>query len=189
MMRRPLTTRLTPLDYCCASNLGDISPRFILTEVAPPNAFNYTNLSANQRDGNPAMLTVEQLLAAPEEDYMNEAQLEFFRNLLKTQADEVRQSLASAREQLASFQNEPDELDKASIEEERRMALRFLDRQTKLLPKIEQSIMRIDDGDYGYCTVTGEAIGIKRLLIRPTATLCAEEKQRQEMKERNYRDN
>lgn len=134
------------------------------------------------------MLTEEQLLAASEDEYMNDEQLEFFRNLLKTQAEEVRQSLASAREQLASFENEPDELDKASVEEERRMALRFLDRQTKLLPKIDQSIKRIDDGDFGYCEVTGEPIGVKRLLLRPTATLCAEEKQRQEMKERNFRD-
>lgn len=134
------------------------------------------------------MLTEEQLLAAPEDDYMNEAQLEFFRNLLLTQADEVKESLANARAQLASFENEPDELDKASVEEERRMALRFLDRQTKLLPKIMDSVKRIDEDDYGFCVVTGEPIGIKRLLLRPTATLCAEEKQRQELKERNFRD-
>lgn len=134
------------------------------------------------------MLTQEQLLAAPEDDYMNEAQREFFRDLLQTQAQEVRESLQASREQLASFENEPDELDKAATEEERRMALRFLDRQTKLLPKIDQAIKRIDSGDFGYCEVTGEPIGLKRLLLRPTATLCAEEKQRQEMKERNYRD-
>nr|WP_222709959.1 TraR/DksA C4-type zinc finger protein [Reinekea thalattae] len=135
-----------------------------------------------------AMLTEEQLLAAPEDEYMNEAQLAFFRQLLLTQAEELKVSLANAKEQLASFENEPDELDKASVEEERRMALRFLDRQTKLLPKIMESIKRIDEDDYGFCAVTGEPIGIKRLLLRPTATLCAEEKQRQELKERNYRD-
>lgn len=134
------------------------------------------------------MLTEEQLLAAPEDDYMNEEQLEFFRALLSEQAREVRESLARAREQLATFENEPDELDKASIEEERRMSLRFLDRQTKLLPKIDQSIKRIEEGEFGFCEVTGEPIGIRRLLLRPTATLCAEEKQRQEMKERNFRD-
>nr|WP_272912044.1 RNA polymerase-binding protein DksA [Reinekea blandensis] len=133
-------------------------------------------------------MTEEQLLAAPEDDYMNEEQLEFFRDLLSQQAKEVRESLASAREQLATFENEPDELDKASIEEERRMALRFLDRQTKLLPKIDQSLKRIEEGEFGFCEVTGEPIGIRRLLLRPTATLCAEEKQRQEMKERNFRD-
>lgn len=134
------------------------------------------------------MLTEKQLLAAPEDDYMNDDQREFFHDLLTTQAKEVRESLANAREQLASFENEPDELDKASIEEERRMSLRFLDRQTKLLPKIDQSIKRIEADDFGYCEVTGEAIGVQRLLLRPTATLCAEEKQRQETIERNYRD-
>lgn len=134
------------------------------------------------------MLTKEQLLAAPEEDYMNEEQLEFFRALLEEQAEEVRTSLREARETLTKFENEPDELDKASIEEERRMNLRFLDRQTKLLPKIEESLKRIDSGDFGYCEVTGEPIGVRRLLLRPTATLCAEEKQRQERQERNFRD-
>lgn len=134
------------------------------------------------------MLTEEQLLAAPEEEYMNDEQLAFFRELLKQQADEVRESLKEARETLTTFENEPDELDKASIEEERRMNLRFLDRQTKLLPKIEDALKRIDSGDFGFCEVTGEPIGIRRLLLRPTATLCAEEKQRQERQERNFRD-
>lgn len=134
------------------------------------------------------MLTQEQLLAAPDDEYMNDAQLEFFRTLLQEQADEVRASLKEARETLATFENEPDELDKASIEEERRMNLRFLDRQTKLLPKIDDSIKRINSGDFGYCAVTGEPIGVRRLLLRPTATLCAEEKQRQERQERNFRD-
>lgn len=134
------------------------------------------------------MLTQEQLLAAPDDEYMNDAQLEFFRNLLQEQADEVRASLKESRETLATFENEPDELDKASIEEERRMNLRFLDRQTKLLPKIDDAIKRINNGDFGYCAVTGEPIGVRRLLLRPTATLCAEEKQRQERQERNFRD-
>jgi len=134
------------------------------------------------------MLTQEKLLAAPDDEYMNDAQLEFFRNLLQEQADEVRASLKEARETLATFENEPDELDKASIEEERRMNLRFLDRQTKLLPKIDDAIKRINTGDFGYCAITGEPIGVRRLLLRPTATLCAEEKQRQERQERNFRD-
>nr|WP_028669418.1 TraR/DksA C4-type zinc finger protein [Saccharospirillum impatiens] len=133
-------------------------------------------------------MTQEQLLAAPDDEYMNDAQLEFFRNLLQEQADEVRASLKEARETLATFENEPDELDKASIEEERRMNLRFLDRQTKLLPKIDDAIKRINSNDFGYCAVTGEPIGVRRLLLRPTATLCAEEKQRQERQERNFRD-
>jgi DnaK suppressor protein len=66
--------------------------------------------------------------------------------------------------------------------------LRILDRESKLLPKIDEAIKRIDDGSYGYCINTGEAIGIERLLVRPTALFCAEEKSRQERIEKAYRD-
>ena len=83
---------------------------------------------------------------------------------------------------------EADELDKAAQEEDRRLQLRFLDRQTKLLPKIEQALDRIEHDEFGYCDITGDPIGLQRLLLRPTATLCAEEKQRQETKEKSYRD-
>ena len=86
------------------------------------------------------------------------------------------------------MQYEADELDKAALEEERRLQLRFLDRQSKLLPKIGEAIKRLDTGEFGYCEVTGEPIGVRRLLARPTATLCAEEKMRQERKEQNFRD-
>lgn len=134
------------------------------------------------------MLTKEQLLAASEDDYMNEEQLAFFRQLLTKESEDIRAHLKETKDQLSQAQYEADELDKAAIEEDRRLQLRFLDRQTKLLPKIEQAIGRIDEDDFGYCEVTGEPIGIPRLLLRPTATLCAEEKQRQEIKEKSYRD-
>ena len=134
------------------------------------------------------MLTKEQLLAAPEADYMNEDQRAFFKDMLEKMSDDIHASLVSAKEQLSQFQYEADELDKAAIEEDRRLQLRFLERQTKLLPKIEQALKRIQDEEFGYCEVTGEPIGLPRLLVRPTATLCAEEKQRQEQQERNYRD-
>ncbi|MCH8552867.1 MAG: RNA polymerase-binding protein DksA [Natronospirillum sp.] len=134
------------------------------------------------------MLTEEELIAAPEEEYMNEEQVEFFRHLLTEMADDIRQHIDSARKELQTMQYEADELDKAALEEERRLQLRFLDRQSKLLPKIGEAIKRLDSGEFGYCEVTGEPIGIRRLLARPTATLCAEEKMRQERKEQNYRD-
>ena len=134
------------------------------------------------------MLTEEQLINAPEDDYMNEEQLAFFRQLLKNESQEIRDHLVEARDSLSQQQYEADELDKAAQEEERRLQLRFLDRQTKLLPKIEQAIARIDADDFGFCEITGEPIGVRRLLLRPTATLCAEEKQRQELKEKNFRD-
>lgn len=134
------------------------------------------------------MLTQEELIAAPEEDYMNEEQLEFFRNLLTEMASEIRQQIETSRKELQTMQYEADELDKAALEEERRLQLRFLDRQSKLLPKIGEALKRIESGEFGYCEVTGEPIGIRRLLARPTATLCAEEKMRQERKEQNFRD-
>lgn len=134
------------------------------------------------------MLTQEQLVAAPDEDYMNEEQLEFFRDLLTTMGAEIREQIESSKKELQNMQYEADELDKAALEEERRLQLRFLDRQSKLLPKIGEAIKRIDSGDFGYCAVTGEPIGVRRLLARPTATLCAEEKMRQERQEQNFRD-
>ncbi len=134
------------------------------------------------------MLTQEELIAAPEEDYMNEEQTEFFRNLLTEMASEIRQQIETSRKELQTMQYEADELDKAALEEERRLQLRFLDRQSKLLPKIGEALKRIESGEFGYCEVTGEPIGVRRLLARPTATLCAEEKMRQERKEQNFRD-
>jgi len=134
------------------------------------------------------MLTREELLAMSEDDYMNDEQLEFFKNLLITEAQDIKDHLREARDNLSSQSYEADELDKAAQEEERRLQLRFLDRQTKLLPKIEQALDRITQDEFGFCEITGDPIGIPRLLLRPTATLCAEEKQRQEIKEKSFRD-
>lgn len=134
------------------------------------------------------MLTQVQILAASEDDYMNGDQLEFFRHILVEMAEDIRQHIESARSELQNMQYEADELDKAALEEERRLQLRFLDRQSKLHPKVHEAIKRIDTGDFGYCEVTGEPIGVARLIARPTATVCAEEKMRQERQEQNYRD-
>ncbi|WP_119395409.1 TraR/DksA C4-type zinc finger protein [Salinibius halmophilus] len=134
------------------------------------------------------MLTVEQILAAPEEEYMNEDQLEFFRALIVQQLEETHEQINDAKEQVRTQQYEADELDKAAVEEERRFQLRMIDRLTKLEPKLKEALKRIEDGDFGFCEVTGEPIGVRRLMARPTATLCAEEKQRQEMQEKNFRD-
>ncbi|MEX1056306.1 MAG: RNA polymerase-binding protein DksA [Natronospirillum sp.] len=134
------------------------------------------------------MLTEKELIAAPDDDYMNDQQVEFFRSLLTEMAAEIRLQIESSRKELQTMQYEADELDKAALEEERRLQLRFLDRQSKLLPKIGEAIKRLDTGEFGYCAVTGEPIGVRRLLARPTATLCAEEKMRQERKEQNFRD-
>ena len=80
-----------------------------------------------------------------------------------------------------------DEADRASYEEESRLALRIVDRERRLLPKIEAAMKRIANSDYGYCLESGEPIGIPRLLARPTAELCAEVKTLNEQKELNFR--
>ncbi len=82
----------------------------------------------------------------------------------------------------------PDPADRATIEEEHALELRTRDRERKLLKKIEQSISRIDAGDYGYCDETGESIGVGRLLARPTATLSLEAQQRRELKQKMFGD-
>lgn len=134
------------------------------------------------------MLTEKQIRRAPKKDYMNEAQLEFFKNHLLELKRETIAHIDEARQRLADANRETDELDRALTEEENRLRLRIADRESKLLPKIDEALKRIEGGDYGWCEETGEPIGIERLLLRPTATLCAEAKARQERLERNYRD-
>lgn len=132
------------------------------------------------------MLTEEQLRAMPEDDYMNEEQLAFFRERLLAQRAEIEADIERARSELSAAENEPDELDRASAEEERWLSLRISEREGKLLRKIDEAIERIDNGTYGYCEDTGEPIGIPRLLARPTATLSAEAKTRREQLEKTH---
>lgn len=134
------------------------------------------------------MLTQEELLKQPKKNYMNEEQLEFFMNLLKEQKQELLDSLKETSSNLQNQEREADENDRASLEEERWLELRFRERESKLIQKIEEAIKRIEDGEYGYCEDTGEEIGIERLLVRPTATLSIEAKQRRENIEKAYRD-
>ena len=120
--------------------------------------------------------------------YMNSDQLDFFREKLIEMKIELRKHLENERTELSQQSRECDDLDRAQIEEEIHLRLRILDRESKLLPKIDEAIKRIDDKSYGYCLNTGEIIGIQRLLVRPTALFCAEEKGRQESIEKAYRD-
>lgn len=131
--------------------------------------------------------TEEELLNSSEDEYMDERQLEYFRRVLQTQRDEIEADIARARGELSTGENEPDELDRASAEEERWLSLRISEREGKLLKKIDESLQRIDEGEYGYCEDTGEPIGIPRLLARPTATLSAEAKTRREQLEKTHR--
>jgi DnaK suppressor protein len=134
-------------------------------------------------------LTDADIMAMPDDGYMNEVQLAFFRAKL---SGIKRDILSSAGETTEHLREDtvvvPDPADRATIEEEHALELRTRDRERKLLKKIEQSIMRIDAGDYGYCDETGEPIGVGRLLARPTATLSLEAQQRRELKQKMFGD-
>lgn len=132
------------------------------------------------------MLTEQQLLAMPEQDYMNAAQLHYFEQLLRQQRQALQQRIEQSKQQLGSRETEPDELDRALIEEENRQSLRLVEREYFLLRKIEQALDRIASKDYGFCSETGQPIGLKRLLARPTAELCLDAKERQELQEKHF---
>ena len=139
-------------------------------------------------DGKPALLSEEQVLKMAEKDYMNAAQLAFFRDRLEKMKQELLANADLTSEHLRESDVVPDPADRATIEEEHALELRTRDRERKLMKKIDESIMHIDDGSYGYCEETGEPIGIPRLLARPTATLSVEAQQRREQKQRMYGD-
>ncbi len=136
-----------------------------------------------------AELTDDELIAMPDEEYMNETQLAFFRIKLVILKNDILSNAGETTEHLREDTVVvPDPADRATIEEEHALELRTRDRERKLLKKIEQSIGLIDAGDYGYCDETGEAIGVGRLLARPTATLSLEAQQRRELKQKMFGD-
>ena len=120
-----------------------------------------------------AKLTEQDIInwKGPEEEYMNADQLAFFRELLVKLQDELIQKAADTTGHLQNHEAAPDPADRATQEEEYALELRTRDRERKLLNKIQASLRQIDEGEYGYCVDTGEPIGLKRLLARPTATL------------------
>jgi DnaK suppressor protein len=124
-----------------------------------------------------------------DEPFMNRRQREYFRQKLVGWKDDI---VRESRETLLHLQNGdanlPDLADRASTETERSLELRTRDRQRKLIAKIDEALMRIDDGSYGFCEETGEPISLKRLDARPIATLSVEAQERHERRERVYRD-
>lgn len=134
-------------------------------------------------------LSDEEVKAMPDSEYMNEKQMAFFRHKLSVLKQEIHNSAGETTEHLREDTVVvPDPADRATIEEEHALELRTRDRERKLLKKIEQSIDRIDSGDYGYCDETGEAIGVGRLIARPTANLSLEAQQRRELKQKMFGD-
>lgn len=133
-------------------------------------------------------LTEEKLLKMSVKEYMNDEQLAFFRERLVQMQEELLQNADDTTEHLREHEVVPDPADRASIEEEHALELRTRDRERKLLKKITQSIEKIDAGDYGWCDETGEAIGLGRLLARPTAALSLEAQERREKIQKMYGD-
>ena len=146
-------------------------------------------LANNWKTKKADQLTDAEVIAMPDSEYMNDIQMAFFRLKLVQLKNEVLSNASETTEHLREDTVVvPDPADRATIEEEHALELRTRDRERKLLKKIEQSIHRIDGGDYGYCDETGEPIGVPRLLARPTATLSLEAQERRELKQKMFGD-
>jgi DnaK suppressor protein len=133
-------------------------------------------------------LTEAQIIKMSDKDYMNPAQLAFFKTRLQQLEKDLLKNAGETTEHLRETVLVPDPADRATIEEEHALELRTRDRERKLLKKVQQSIASIDSGEYGWCEETGEPIGVPRLLARPTATLSLEAQQRRELKQKLYGD-
>ena len=124
-----------------------------------------------------------------DEEYMNEYQLEYFRQkLLKWKKELIEQSKDTLEELRQGGLNQPDDIDRASLETDKALDLRTKDRIRKLIGKIDEALQRIEDNEYGYCEETEEPIGIARLEARPIATLSVEAQERHERMEKTYDD-
>lgn len=125
----------------------------------------------------------------PGEEYMNENQKQHFRTILTKWRDQLRsevdRTVVHMKNEAANF---PDPVDRASQEEEFALELRARDRERKLIKKIEKTLIKLDDDEFGYCEQCGIEIGIKRLEARPTANLCVDCKALAEIKEKQLGD-
>jgi DnaK suppressor protein len=126
---------------------------------------------------------------AEDEPFMNERQLEYFRNKLVAWKHSIlEESRGTIEDMQEGTRNIPDVADRASEETDRALELRTRDRQRKVISKIDSALRRIEEGSYGYCDETGEPISLKRLDARPIATLSLEAQERHERKEKVHRD-
>jgi DnaK suppressor protein len=181
-----------------AQSVASTAAKSSYTHTMPPTVLPAPPMVAIKKDPKLAnnwktkpveQLTDAEVLAMADSEYMNEKQMAFFRLKLTQLKQDILNSAGETTEHLREDTViVPDPADRATIEEEHALELRTRDRERKLLKKIEQSIGRIDAGDYGYCDETGEPIGVGRLLARPTATLSLEAQQRRELKQKMFGD-
>lgn len=131
----------------------------------------------------------DEYVPVEDEPFMNPRQKEYFRRKLKNWRADL---LAGSRDTIEGLQDGtraiPDVADRASEETDRALELRTRDRQRKLVSKIDQALRRLEEGEFGYCEVTGEPISLKRLDARPIATMSLEAQERHERREKVHRD-
>lgn len=124
-----------------------------------------------------------------DEEFMNPLQTEYFRQkLLRWRAELLAESTGTLHHLKEESLAEPDLADRATLETDRSLELRTRDRERKLISKIDEALLRIEDGSYGFCEETDEPIGVKRLEARPIATLSLEAQERHERMERTHRE-
>jgi len=124
-----------------------------------------------------------------DEEFMNPQQQEFFRRkLLEWKSDILRESQETLQHLQEENLREPDIADRASTETDFSVELRTRDRQRKLVAKIESALRRLEEGEYGYCEVTGDPISLRRLTARPIATMTVEAQEQHERAEKVHRD-
>lgn len=123
------------------------------------------------------------------EKYMGATHTEYFRQKLTGWRDEL---VEESRETISHLQHEVrdvgDEAERATRETENSLELRTRDRYRKLIRKIDKALIRVDEGEYGYCEETGEEIGLARLEARPIATLCLDAQERWELRQKQLGD-
>ena len=134
----------------------------------------------------PASLKEKAISVVPPGEYMCAAQLVFFRCKLEDEKRTILEKAQNTLDNMQSDESRSDLNDRASTEEKYLLEFKIRDRERKLLKKIEEALIRIDKGTYGWCEETGEPIGIPRLLARPTAALCIEAQERRELNNRLY---
>ena len=136
-----------------------------------------------------AVILPPDYVPSPDEEYMNDLQVEYFRQkLLAWKKSLLNQSQDTLEDLRQGGLNQPDDIDRASMETDKALDLRTKDRARKLISKINDALKRIEDGTYGYCEETGEPIGLDRLEARPVATLSIEAQERHERMEKTYDD-
>lgn len=167
------------------TGLGQVLNPAVIPAPIKKNA----KLAGNWKTKKPHELSDAEVIAMPDDEYMNKTQLAFFKFKLSELRDSILKSASETTEHMRDDSAVvPDPTDRATIEEEHALELRTRDRERKLLKKIQQSLGRIDQDDYGYCDETGEPIGVSRLIARPTATLSLEAQQRRELKQKMFGD-